>query len=1137
MPSLSRFLKGRKGQSSSPSNSEGSSQRATAAVTPKRNALPDRTITAQAGARQSASATTLPSRTTHGSTPLWTKAFEQVCKTEDWQKYCEIVGQEPSASHLNPATSASASPNDILEIVATVKDKIEESQTSFKLGGRTIVVRNVCDSIIGTLSAVKDAGASLAGLNPYASMAWSGLQFVVQTIATAKEVRNMCWEVLPRATYLISRYQTLELLYVSDDGLQQSRSLLEQAQIELFVLILEYQMTVVIFLNTRLQRIKTSFGKASESKLSTIWVSIKDKEASLSGLQALADREIDNKKFLQVFDSSADLKSTLDQTWDEVQGISQVVDDMQRERILDWISDIKYENAHNEERRIAIANTGHWLLNHDAFLNWLSCAESSSFWLSGFMGSGKSCLAHVVIEHIRATAEPNNGQHLAYFYIDGNEARGASDYISRILRCLLKQLADSGPRTKLATAITQAYQQHVGKSDLTEIQCMELLQQILDDNNTTFLILDGLDECDIHGQRRLMPCLFHLLSSSKSKLKIFFSNRPTILIGKLMDQFSLTVVEIAQYNTSDIEELIDYRVKESVEDLSLQYLYRQDDEDQTEIVVRTLRSNAQGMFRWVHMAFDHLHSSGDFWTMQDRLEDLPRLNDLFDLYDRVYDDMMIALSPRRQAALRMTLIYMLHSDCYQTYASYALKPSRRFDKLDPLERFLGSQVKQVIAAAAYASAADNSPTTYETENILSLSPSFIYFQSHHDSAYAKFQFAHFSVREYLVERRKLEYGPRAGYSYLAKECLNIFVDDQCYSRAKEVRDGAFIRYAAASWCELLLSLRQCCGSWDDIFCDKDLSDLVTTFLLKSPAPTAFVKWHSHLQNWHAEGLLGQAIAYHSRELGFVASTEPSTMFARLLLDLQWKDSQFSRDLLERPRLLSFGPKWSTLHQAAALHDTAALAWLISQKVDVNVRIARNETVFVAVFADVPGRGVGLLLEPQRGTDADTVRTLLKSGAIPRQPKPRAAYVSRHPDCRVVIKVQSALDDTLCDLDNALERHCSTEAAILLFEDGVGKLDAARDWYLYALWSSAKIGHRFQHWLLQRYSEYLPEDTILCENGIPASKYVTSDSWFGWCVESRRRFITLLAAHQGDDTKDSEQGWDLALPGFHRCSCH
>ena len=79
-------------------------------------------------------------------------------------------------------------------MIKTTKDTIEGKQWSFHLGNKTIVIRDVCDRVIDALVAGKEVGAAQAGLNPYASLAWTGLQWCVERFQTAKEVRALCWD-------------------------------------------------------------------------------------------------------------------------------------------------------------------------------------------------------------------------------------------------------------------------------------------------------------------------------------------------------------------------------------------------------------------------------------------------------------------------------------------------------------------------------------------------------------------------------------------------------------------------------------------------------------------------------------------------------------------------------------------------------------------------------------------------------------------------------------------------------------------------------------------------------------------------------------------------------------------------------
>ena len=56
-----------------------------------------------------------------------------------------------------------------------------------------------------------------------------------------------------------------------------------------------------------------------------------------------------------------------------------------------------------------MAQTGQWLLNHWQYTNWHLGPASLNFWLCGFMGSGKSCLSHAVIDDLKGKVDSKLG--------------------------------------------------------------------------------------------------------------------------------------------------------------------------------------------------------------------------------------------------------------------------------------------------------------------------------------------------------------------------------------------------------------------------------------------------------------------------------------------------------------------------------------------------------------------------------------------------------------------------------------------------------------------------------------------------------------------------------------------------------
>jgi hypothetical protein len=61
----------------------------------------------------------------------------------------------------------------------------------------------------------------------------------------------------------------------------------------------------------------------------------------------------------------------------------------EREKILKWISDIPFQDHHEEIN--AMANSGQWLLAHHKLMQWRKSSVSTLLWLRG-MGEPLRCL-------------------------------------------------------------------------------------------------------------------------------------------------------------------------------------------------------------------------------------------------------------------------------------------------------------------------------------------------------------------------------------------------------------------------------------------------------------------------------------------------------------------------------------------------------------------------------------------------------------------------------------------------------------------------------------------------------------------------------------------------------------------------
>jgi hypothetical protein len=615
------------------------------------------------------------------SSPLWERAYEKVTKEPDWTKYTELVNKNTAIAKKNADGSDEIISIDrILTIAETLSEQVESSKAPLQIWGRSISIRKSLDSTVDVLAVLKDVGASATSLNPYASVAWGGLQFFVQAAVTYKEVAALCWDELPRMARLTSQYQTFEVLYkpsqLGDTGVH-----LENALVELFSAILRYQVVIVKYASRRKDQVKTSFQGKAASLPQRVLDYVKKWEDEVAKVQVAADREISDMNFQRIFDNTtanteklrevsrllrknlSETESMQNRTAAHLETVSAYLEEMQRDKILEWISTIKYANAHNSKGKSAIAGTGGWLTMHRSYLDWRSSKRPLMFWLHGFMGSGKSWLAHAVIEDIKSNAISRNGAvGLAYFYCDGSSVQEASDIANaeNILRCLAKQLSHVGNAGRLMDNLTTLYQTTHQQGDISDKQCKALLQDLINESEKTVIIIDGLDECLEDVQSSLMTAIVSLTELCTSPLLTFISSRQTRFISDLFKDHDPTELDTEQNNSTDLAKFVATTAKEAAATLGLQTRYHNGSESLENAVVQKILGSARGMFLWAQFAFKYLHDSQNFKILRRRLEQLDHLDSLFDLYDKIYANIMKRHDEPERLAVRTLLSFVVH---------------------------------------------------------------------------------------------------------------------------------------------------------------------------------------------------------------------------------------------------------------------------------------------------------------------------------------------------------------------------------------------------------------------------------------------------------------------------------------------
>jgi Cdc6-like AAA superfamily ATPase len=228
-------------------------------------------------------------------------------------------------------------------------------------------------------------------------------------------------------------------------------------------------------------------------------------------------------------------------------------------KIITWISDVPVFQDHNYVRTQKLTPdhwaSGTWLLNNTKFIEWTK-ATQGQIWLQGTMGTGKSCLTSIIINHLLETFPDNQ---LAFFYCSGNR----KDSATVVFRSLVAQLscAADGMISDNMKALYEAESTKDKREDLLSLpSCVELLTGLIKRHGCATIVIDALDECSADHREVLRN--LSTLQEKAQNLKIFISSRLEIPVSQIFKHVERIRVD-SSGNCKDINEFIDGEFRRS----------------------------------------------------------------------------------------------------------------------------------------------------------------------------------------------------------------------------------------------------------------------------------------------------------------------------------------------------------------------------------------------------------------------------------------------------------------------------------------------------------------------------------------------------------------------------------------------
>lgn len=321
---------------------------------------------------------------------------------------------------------------------------------------------------------------------------------------------------------------------------------------------------------------------------------------------------------------------------------------------LKWLRQLYPSGLKSRENLIQdpVEGTFQWIWSNSSFKSWLSDDRSTTMWLTGKPGSGKSVMLRYVSNYLCTVADDIPYEPLAVarrsfavanFFCDFSAPPKSSE---SILRSLLHQVLSGQP--SLLRYLTPVVKRKHQWSTGTDFSLVTALREI-SKHRSIVCVIDALDECDVVVRTNLLnaladhlvapaedswrsPCAVHAscaCRTSSPKLKILFSSRPFLSVqvsnheNHHVRHLSLSVGEAASSLAKDFQAVVKS---------TFPLLGSNDEVERRQDIASRIVERSDGVFLWVKLVLKSLLAL-EVQTSENLLSQLEKhptnLNDMY----------------------------------------------------------------------------------------------------------------------------------------------------------------------------------------------------------------------------------------------------------------------------------------------------------------------------------------------------------------------------------------------------------------------------------------------------------------------------------------------------------------------------
>jgi len=171
------------------------------------------------------------------------------------------------------------------------------------------------------------------------------------------------------------------------------------------------------------------------------------------------------------------------------------------------------------------------------------------------------------VEDLLYQCASSSGTRPNYFYCERNPQQKPRSDPRSILGCIARQMACLKEKDELLPAVISLYDEVIENGSAAFVDCdqlTELLVKLAGSRLVTYVVVDGLDECDKPERKILISSFRRIIAKASTTVKVFIASRTEVDIKAQLAQ-AVDVQIVASKTKADIELFIDATVDERAE--------------------------------------------------------------------------------------------------------------------------------------------------------------------------------------------------------------------------------------------------------------------------------------------------------------------------------------------------------------------------------------------------------------------------------------------------------------------------------------------------------------------------------------------------------------------------------------------